>query len=735
MKIFKILTHVTVMSLLVFLISPVLVYAAPPVPVHDYWFDECKWDGTAGEVVDHTGSNNGTSENGAYATDQEYVVYRGAYFDGSDDYVQASANFSALKGDKASLSFWIKTTQTGNAKDWRAPGVTGVEEKSTQNDIFWGWIDNYGKIGIAVGDNSGDNYAAKSADPINDGAWHHIVITRDATTNEGRVYVDGSFSGNATLKSYTLNPDFSSIGRIEDTGGSPAYFQGYLDEVEIYDSILSAQDVSDIYHSEITGHQNYDGTERNAPNCVNLDGKPVAEYRMDECGFDGTPGDVIDNTVNRLHGTTYNGVSIVSSGKVCSAAGFDGTDDYIKIIEVPDDPKLNITDRMTVSFWVYPTRSDQDEYYVSKYDGENGWRVWFDSRFGPDRIQFNLVLDGWDRSVYVRQPSGWTDNWHMVTAVYDNAQGMRLYIKDKDKDLVASNTRKGTIDTTSKPLYIGVRGDNKRYFQGTLDEVKIWDRAFTDTEVSAIYDNESAGRNWDETSATRVCNTCSCTAEDGNSYLVSLASDFRHMATGKTVTDKLGDDFGSGLGTAWQVVRRDYDVGAPPDGNNDAHYTYLTGDDDLEYGKAYWIRNDTEASVTWESVLKTMDFDATVQDYPSCRSANGKCIIVDLVEPNGTDNHGPYIYTMTSFPILKPIKWQDVRVLIDNVAYTPDGAAALDRVFNATIWRYDQDGNSYTEVTPDTPGTPHEIEPCRGYWIELDKGAHGHDVKLLIPQE
>ena len=731
MKIFKILSQVTVMSLLVFLISPVLVYAAPPVPVHDYWFDECKWDGTAGEVLDHTGSNNGTSENGAYTTDQEKVVYRGAYFDGSDDYVQAGANFSALKGDKASLSFWIKTTQTGNAIDWQAPGVTGVEDKGTQNDIFWGWLDDNGKIGIAVGDNNGDNYAAKSDDPINDGAWHHIVITRDATTNAGRVYVDGSFSGNATLKSYTLNPDFSSIGRIEDTGGTPAYFQGYLDEVEIYDSILSAQDVADIYNSEKTGHKNYDGTERNAPNCVNLDGNLVAEYRMDECGFDGTPRDVIDNTINRIHGTSHNGVYIVSFGKVCSAAGFNGTDGYIK---VADNQKLDITGSMTVSLWVYPTRSNTDEYYVSKYDGEDGWRVWFNKRnWGANRIQFNLVLDGNNRRVYVNEPSGWTNNWHMVTAVYDSNQGMMLYI---DGSLVDSNNRKDTIDTTSEPLYIGVRGDtDTNYFRGGLDEVKIWKRALTDTEVSNIYNNEYAGRNWNETSATRVCNTCFCTAEDGNSYLVSLASDFRHMTTGKTVTDKLGDDFGSGLGNTWQVVRRDYDVGAPPNGNNDAHYTYLTGSDDLEYGKAYWIRNDTGASVTWESVLKTMDFDATVQDYPSCQSANGKCIIVDLVEPNGTDNHGPYIYTMTSFPILKTIKWKDVRVLIDNVAYTPDGAAALDRVFNATIWKYDQAGNSYTEVTPDTPGTPHEIEPCRGYWIELDKGAYGHDVKLLIPQE
>ena len=130
-----------------------------------------------------------------------------------------------------------------------------------------------------------------------------------------------------------------------------------------------------------------------------------------------------------------------------------------------------------------------------------------------------------------------------------------------------------------------------------------------------------------------------------------------------------------------------------------------------------------------------MDFNATVTDYPSCRSANGKCVLVDLEEPNGTNNNGPYIYTMTSFPISKPIQWADVRILIDGIAYSPDQAEALGETFSATIWRYDQDGTNYTNVTPGTPGVNITIDPCSGYWIELDKNTAGKDVKLLIPQE
>jgi hypothetical protein len=94
---------------------------------------------------------------------------------------------------------------------------------------------------------------------------------------------------------------------------------------------------------------------------------------------------------------------------------------------------------------------------------------------------------------------------------------------------------------------------------------------------------------------------------------------------------------------------------------------------------------------------------------------------------------------MTSFAVQKPIRWENVRVLITDggqtISYTPDQAAALGETFNATIWRYDQDGTNYTSVTPGTPGLNNEITPCNGYWIELDKNTAGKRVQLLIPEE
>ena len=43
---------------------------------------------------------------------------------------------------------WIKTTQVGTVNAWTSPGITGIEDGGADNDVFWGFIDNTGRIGV-----------------------------------------------------------------------------------------------------------------------------------------------------------------------------------------------------------------------------------------------------------------------------------------------------------------------------------------------------------------------------------------------------------------------------------------------------------------------------------------------------------------------------------------------------------------------------------------------------------
>ncbi len=238
-------------------------------PVADWHFDECFWNGTSNEVKDNTSNHyDGTAMNGTNTTADDKVLCRAGVFDGIDDFIHVDNLSEILKGT-ASLSFWIKTTQIGNNTDWKAPGVTGVEQHGGIDDIFWGWIDANGHIGISKGDNFNNS---KSNTPINDGKWHHIVLTRNAINGRVKIYIDGNLDKIGFTDSGIVGTPFSSIGRIENTGtvNPPRYFKGKLDEIMVFNKILSTHEVEQIYNNQRNG-KNWDGTDRECPTCGHVD--------------------------------------------------------------------------------------------------------------------------------------------------------------------------------------------------------------------------------------------------------------------------------------------------------------------------------------------------------------------------------------------------------------------------------------------------------------------------------
>ena len=163
-------------------------------------------------------------------------------FDGVDDYVAVNNNLAPVLGGTASLSCWIKTTQTGANNSFDAPGITGVEQGGGSDDIFWGFIDASGAIGLRPG----SGRTVKSTGPINDNMWHHIVMTRDETSGRIQIFVDGKLAkGDDGMQTGKKNTAFSALGRI--TNSSKPYFKGQLDDVRIWDRVLSAAEVTALY--------------------------------------------------------------------------------------------------------------------------------------------------------------------------------------------------------------------------------------------------------------------------------------------------------------------------------------------------------------------------------------------------------------------------------------------------------------------------------------------------------
>jgi hypothetical protein len=135
----------------------------------------------------------------------------------------------------------------GNSNHQLAPAITGVDQQGTTSDINLGTLNATGRIGIFVGDTGG----VYSTNPINDGTWHNVAMTRDSTTGVVQLYIDGVLNGSSTLDTGLKAAQFYLIGALTDrnstgniTGAN--YFNGQLDDVRIYNRVLSAAEISQI---------------------------------------------------------------------------------------------------------------------------------------------------------------------------------------------------------------------------------------------------------------------------------------------------------------------------------------------------------------------------------------------------------------------------------------------------------------------------------------------------------
>lgn len=204
--------------------------------VHHWNFDEGPdWHddafgsvSTATVINDRVGSADASFQGMSGSSFVSGRQYTGLAFDGVDDSLLTASDLGATLGGTASLSFWIKTIQTGSADPASAPGLLGTV------GVQWGWIDDAGRISFGV---DGDALAS-SANPINDNRWHHVVMTRDAASGLVEIHVDGTLSASATGAVGTRSGSMTRVGWMQN--GSGVRFQGTLDQVHVFNGVVDA---------------------------------------------------------------------------------------------------------------------------------------------------------------------------------------------------------------------------------------------------------------------------------------------------------------------------------------------------------------------------------------------------------------------------------------------------------------------------------------------------------------
>jgi len=167
-----------------------------------------------------------------------------------------------------------------------------------------------------------------------------------------------------------------------------------------------------------------------------------------------------------------------------SCLRFDGVNDYVN---AGSSYNLNITDAITISLW-FKQNSYIDSYLVSK---GSSYRLKLQD---GSRLRGLIYIDGAIKNVYSVTGSILNNTWYHAVMTYDKndpSNIVKLYINGVNATSSATNTGGLPIDTVTASIYIGDLLNGGYVFNGTIDEVMIFNRSLSADEVAALYETSA----------------------------------------------------------------------------------------------------------------------------------------------------------------------------------------------------------------------------------------------------
>jgi len=208
------------------------------------------------------------------------------------------------------------------------------------------------------------------------------------------------------------------------------------------------------------------------------------------------------------------------------SGSFDGVDDYVI---VSDNDDLSFTDeKFTISLWFKSTSSSGSVIITKRSNNINGE---YYLEYGTSTIKFRIYDGGikYDYDEVVITGTFNNGNWNHIVFTADGSE-LKAYLNSNNEDTTSITSAMGNDNSE---LYIGRYGGDSLYFNGNIDDVVIYDRALSSSEIEDLYNygfTEISSDNFTVTAKDKWDDT------DVNNITVTINGTTYTNTTGNTVT-------------------------------------------------------------------------------------------------------------------------------------------------------------------------------------------------------
>jgi hypothetical protein len=299
-----------------------------------------------------------------------------------------------------------------------------------------------------------------------DGRWHHAAASFDGKAM--RVYLDGKQVG-FVERPGQITAGGQADGCIGSAGGGEC-FQGLLDDLRIYADALTADEVAALHQDGLASIAR--ATEAVAADEPDLGKKPLAHWTFNERG-----GNVLRNIAGPTGDATSGRALPRTRGVHGTALALRGNHTLATA-----GPQSREIAKITFSAWTRPTDLTG---FREIFRRECPERLLFSYQENGTILSLGLNIGGYQECDATIDPAQVLDGrWHHVAATFDG-EFMRVYLDGKE---IGSLRRPGKIANDPKPVaFIGSSSGSGEFFQGSLDDLRIYEDALSADEIGQIY--------------------------------------------------------------------------------------------------------------------------------------------------------------------------------------------------------------------------------------------------------